>query len=62
MVSDKPGGIAWGGGVGCGQRMMPWCFINGTTHHLADEKTQKLSEGVSEIIEFKTSKIPEATH
>ena len=60
MVSDKPGGIGWGGG--CDQRMMPWCFINGTTHHLADDEMQKLSDGVSEIIESKRSKTPEATH
>ena len=46
----------------CGQRMMPWGFINGTTHHLADNEMQKLSEGVSEIIESKRAKIPEATH
>ena len=49
------------GGV-CGQRMMPWGFINGTTHHLADNEMQKLSEGVSENIESKRAKIPEATH
>ena len=50
-----------GGGV-CDQRMMPWCFINGTTHHLADDEMQKLSDGVSEIIESKRSKTQEATH
>lgn len=42
--------------------MMSWCFINGTTHHLADDETQGLSEGVNEIIESKRSQIPETMH